>query len=71
MMAPPGTPDAVIDKISKDAAEVIHQPDMQTRFVAQAAKPIGNTPQEAADFIASESHLWEGVIKTAGIKLGQ
>lgn len=70
MMAPPGTPDAIIDKINRDVVAIIRSPDISRKFLDQAAKPIGNTPQEAAAFIASEEKLWAGVIKQAGVKLG-
>ena len=70
MMAPPGTPDAIIDKINKDAVAVIRSPEIRKKFLDQAAQPIGSTPQEAAPFIASEVKLWAGVIKQAGVKLG-
>ena len=70
MMAPPGTPDAIIDKINKDAVAVIRSPEIRKKCRDQAAQPIGSTPQEAAPFIASEVKLWAGVIKQAGVKLG-
>jgi len=68
-VAPEGTPDAIINKASKDIAAVIHSPDISKKFLAQAAKPIGNSPAEAAAFIASEEKLWAGVIKQANVKL--
>lgn len=71
MMAPPGTPDALIDKINRDVVAIIRSPDITRKFLDQAAQPIGNTPQEAAAFIASEEKLWAGVIKQAGVKLGE
>jgi tripartite-type tricarboxylate transporter receptor subunit TctC len=70
IMAPRGTPDAIISKVNQDVVSVIQQPDVQKKFLDQAAKPIANSPQEAAAFIASESQLWGDVIKKAGVKLG-
>ena len=69
-MAPRRTPEAIINKVNKDIVSVIGQPDVQKRFLDQAAKPVANSPQEAAAFIASESQLWGDVIKKAGVKLG-
>jgi tripartite-type tricarboxylate transporter receptor subunit TctC len=71
VMAPRGTPDAIIDKANKDMVAVIRQQDVHVKFVDQAAAPIANSPQEAAAFIAAESRLWGEVIKKAGIKLGR
>jgi len=70
IMAPRRTPEAIINKVNKDIVSVIGQPDVQKRFLDQAAKPVANSPQEAAAFIASESQLWGDVIKKAGVKLG-
>ncbi|MBN9080254.1 MAG: hypothetical protein BGP04_18480 [Rhizobiales bacterium 62-17] len=70
MMAPPGTPDALIEKINRDVVAIIRSPEITRKFVDQAAKPIGNTPQEAATFIAAEEKLWGGVIKQANVKIG-
>jgi tripartite-type tricarboxylate transporter receptor subunit TctC len=70
-MAPPGTPDAIIAKANRDIVAVIHSPDIQKKFLDQAAQPIGNSPAEAAAFIASEEKLWAGVIKQANVKLGE
>jgi tripartite-type tricarboxylate transporter receptor subunit TctC len=70
IMAPPGTPDPIINKVNKDVVAVIRQPDVHKKLLDQAAQPVANSPQEAAAFIASESQLWGGVIKKAGLKLG-
>lgn len=69
-MAPPGTPDAIIAKANRDIVAVIRSPDIQKRFLDQGAQPVGNSPSEAAAFIASEEKLWGGVIKQANVKLG-
>ncbi|MDB5533207.1 MAG: transporter ATP-binding protein [Hyphomicrobiales bacterium] len=70
-MAPPGTPDAIIAKANRDIVAVIRSPDIQKKFLDQGAQPIGNSPSEAAAFIASEEKLWGGVIKQANVKLGE
>jgi tripartite-type tricarboxylate transporter receptor subunit TctC len=70
-MAPPGTPDAIIAKANRDIVAVIRSPDIQKKFLDQGAQPIGNSPSEAATFIASEEKLWGGVIKQANVKLGE
>jgi tripartite-type tricarboxylate transporter receptor subunit TctC len=70
IMAPPGTPDAIVNKVNKDVAAVIRQPDVNKKLFDQAAKPVANSPQEAAAFIAAETQLWGGVVKKAGLKIG-
>ena len=69
IMAPEGTPDAVIAKINKDVVAVLKTAEVRKKFIDQAATPIGNSPQEAAKFIASEIQAWADVIKKADVKL--
>lgn len=70
VVAPEGTPDAVIAKINKDMVAALNTPAVRERFLKQAATPIGNSVQEAAKFIQSEMKLWGDVIRTANVKIG-
>jgi tripartite-type tricarboxylate transporter receptor subunit TctC len=65
--APRGTPDPVIAKISADVVASIRTPEVQRRFADQAAAPVGNSPEEAAAFIASEARLWGEVVNRTGL----
>jgi tripartite-type tricarboxylate transporter receptor subunit TctC len=69
IMAPEGTPESVVAKINKDVVAVLKTPEVRKKFIDQAATPIGNSPQEAAKFIDSETRLWADVIKKADVKL--
>jgi len=69
IMAPRGTPDAVIARINRDAAAVIRQPAVERRFVEQAVQPVASTPEEAAAFIAGESRLWGEAVRGTGLRL--
>ena len=48
---------------------VLKTAEVRKKFIDQAATPIGNSPQEAAKFIASEIQAWADVIKKADVKL--
>ena len=69
IMAPRGTPDAVIEKVNRDAVAVIQQPEVGKRFVDQAVKPVANSPAEAEAFIAAESRLWGEAVRRVGLRL--
>ena len=69
LMAPAGTPDAVIERVNGDAVSVIRQPEVGRRFVEQAVKPVANSPAEAAAFIAAESRLWGEAVRRTGLRL--
>ena len=68
LMAPAGTPPAVIAKINADTVRVINTADVKERFMTQAAEPGGNKPEEFAAFIQAETAKWAKVIKASGAK---
>jgi tripartite-type tricarboxylate transporter receptor subunit TctC len=70
MVAPPATPAAIADKISKDVAEVIHDPAIADAIRSKLQMdPIGSTSGEAAKLFASETQLWAKVIHDADVSL--
>ncbi len=69
VVAPPGTPKAITQKISADIAEALQQSSIRERYLAQEATPIGGTPEETAQFMAGERKLWSEVIKRANVKI--
>ena len=70
VMAPPGTPTALVARIGADVAAAVRLPDTQRRLAAQACRPIGSAPADAAAFIADETRLWGEVVRRTGLKLG-
>ena len=69
ILAPAGTPSAVISEVNRILSRAIVQRDMTDRFTALGADPIGGPPQKLADHLKSEIPKWRGVIRTANIKL--
>ncbi len=68
LMAPAGTPKAVIDKIYRDVADVLKNPDVADRIKSFGLEPDGQPPQEFAAYIRVELKKWGRVIREAGIK---
>jgi tripartite-type tricarboxylate transporter receptor subunit TctC len=70
MVAPPATPAAIADKISKDVAEVVKDPatadNIRTKLQMD---PIGSTSAEAEKLFAEEAKLWAKVIHDADVSL--
>jgi tripartite-type tricarboxylate transporter receptor subunit TctC len=66
--APPGTPGTITEKISRDIAELIRKPEVDTRLRELQLDPLGSTPAEAVKFFAEETALWSKVIKDANVK---
>ncbi len=68
LLAPVGTPKAIIDKLSAQIASVLRQPEVIARLASDGAEPGGDTPAEFAAYIKSEAERWGKVVKTAGIR---
>jgi tripartite-type tricarboxylate transporter receptor subunit TctC len=67
MVAPAGTPDDVIAKISKDVAEVLKRDDVKQKYAALGAEVMGDGPAKMAELIAHDRKKWVDVIKQANI----
>jgi tripartite-type tricarboxylate transporter receptor subunit TctC len=71
LMAPVGTPQAIIDKVYRETSRALALPDVRKRFAELGVDLIGNTPAEFAAVIRDEIPQWAAVIKGAGIKANE
>lgn len=67
LLAPRGTPPAIIARLNAEMAKMFADPPFAKRFVEQGSEPQTSTPAELAAYIRSESERWAKVIKAAGI----
>jgi tripartite-type tricarboxylate transporter receptor subunit TctC len=70
LLAPAGTPAAVVTKLHQETVKVLGQPEMRARFAQLGLDTVGNTPAELAAIIKSDIAKWTKVIKDAGITAG-
>lgn len=68
LLAPTGTPLAVLAKIQRDTASVLVETDIKTTLYAQGMTPVGNTSAEFAKAMDAEFVNWGTVVKNR--KLG-
>ena len=68
LVAPAGTPDAVIDKLNAAFVRAVRDPDVVKQMTAQGAEPVATTPAEFAAFIASETERFGKVVRAVGAK---
>jgi len=68
IVAPPGTPRAIADKLSAAIAEAIKDPEVSKRLTDLSMVPKGSTPGELATFIKDEAERWGDVIRLSGAK---
>jgi tripartite-type tricarboxylate transporter receptor subunit TctC len=66
LMAPAGTPPAVIKSISEALHEVLARPDVKEKFAAQGFAAQWMTPQDYAKFVDAEVAKWATVVKASG-----
>jgi tripartite-type tricarboxylate transporter receptor subunit TctC len=68
LLAPSGTPPAIVDKLSRAANEGLKSKEVLTLLEAQGVDPLGGTPAEFKKFIDGELTKWAEVVRAAGIK---
>jgi tripartite-type tricarboxylate transporter receptor subunit TctC len=68
LIAPKGTPKAIIDQLNAAANEALKDPGMREIMLSQGNEIGGGSPAEFAALIKSESAKWSAVVKTANIK---
>jgi tripartite-type tricarboxylate transporter receptor subunit TctC len=69
LIAPAGTPDALVARIGREVAEVVTAPDVRDRLAAQLMEPIPGTPAEFRARIDADLARWTPVIRAAQIRV--
>jgi tripartite-type tricarboxylate transporter receptor subunit TctC len=67
LVAPAGTPQAVVDKLYAATRDVVRSPEISDRFKAMGGQAGGNTPAEFSAFIDQERARWKQIVDTAGL----
>ena len=69
LMAPAGTPDAVVAQLNRTLREMLRTQDMQDKLLQQGFVQSGGTVAELAARMKAETDLWGKVIREANIKI--
>jgi tripartite-type tricarboxylate transporter receptor subunit TctC len=67
VVAPPKTPAAIAEKLSREIAETLHMPDVAKRLTPFGFTPVEGTPADLAALIRKDSEYWRGVIDSVGL----
>lgn len=67
-MAPKGTPDAIVQRMSREIAAVLKDPEVLKRLQTAYFDPVGSTPEALAKFMGEELRRWKPVIERTGLK---
>lgn len=69
LLAPAGTPKAIVDKVSDELARIVRSPDFSQRIVAIGGRPRPSTATEFRTFVRGEVDRWAAVIKGSGARV--
>ena len=69
LVAPKGTPPAIVDKINAEVNKVLKSPDVREKFAAEGGGPMGGTSAEFAALLKTDHAKWGKVVKDSGVKL--
>jgi tripartite-type tricarboxylate transporter receptor subunit TctC len=67
-LAPAGTPQAIVDRLSEETVRIVNDPAMKDRLEKLGIDAAGTTPAETAKFLQDEIAKWGKVIQVAGVK---
>src|SRR5215213_6179568 len=68
IIAPAGTPDAIVERLNREIRRFIKSDAMQKRLASQGARAIGSSRDEFAAFMRTEQDKWGKVLKEIQIK---
>jgi tripartite-type tricarboxylate transporter receptor subunit TctC len=68
LFAPIGTPAAIISRVNRDSARVLHTPEIKERFFRAGMEAVGSSPEELGATIKSDIARVSKLIKDAGIR---
>ena len=68
VLAPAGTPKAIIDKVSNEIIKVLALPDVREHIIAQGVDPFPNTAEQFAVLMKADTVTFARIIKSANIK---
>jgi len=69
VLAPAGTPRAIIERLNAELARIMLAPELQPRLADMATDPRAGTPEEFGAYLREETAKWGKVIRDAGIRV--
>jgi len=69
IVAPTGTPKAIIDKVYRDSKRALEASDLRARLFVQGLAPVANSPEEFGRAMKEETRLWARVVKERHIQV--
>ena len=68
ILAPAGTPKAIIERLHSEIAKIVRSPEFSQQLTVEGATAVGNTPAEFDTMIRADMRKWADVVRDAGIQ---
>jgi len=69
VIGPANLPNPIVARLHEELVEVLGQPEVRERIVADGAEPIGSTPEDFRQFMLADLAKWAKLVKQSGAKL--
>jgi tripartite-type tricarboxylate transporter receptor subunit TctC len=69
MLAPAGTPPAIVARLNRDVGDVLRSPEMRAALLAQGAEAAPGSPEDFAAFMRSESASMKSLVEMTGMRV--
>jgi len=69
IMVPAKTPRNIVDRLARESAAMMTVPEIRQRFLTLGVVPVGNTPDQFGNQVASDLARWAKVVKDSNISL--
>jgi tripartite-type tricarboxylate transporter receptor subunit TctC len=69
LVGPKGMPKAIVDRLNKEAGQILKSKTMEDLLAADGVTPAGGTPEQFKTLIKSDIERWRKVVERAGIKV--
>ena len=68
LMAPRGTPKAIVERLSAEIHKAVLRPDVASRFAQDGTEAIGSSPRQFGEHLQRERDQWSRVVKASNIR---
>ncbi len=68
-IAPKGTPVEIVNRLSMMLSKVVNAPEMSAKLIADGGEPVGSTPEQFTQLLASETLRWSRLVRETGAKI--
>jgi tripartite-type tricarboxylate transporter receptor subunit TctC len=69
ILAPKGTPKAIVDQVNRDINEILKEPAFNKRLLEIGVEPMGGSVADFQRFLAAEMKKWGEVVRISGARL--